>query len=102
MPAAVTAERTVLATLQAGCSAPVGALAEVRRGGSQPTLHLRTVLAAADGTLVRRSVTGPADHAESLGRSLALDLLADPAVVAGQAISGASTGPATTEGSPTR
>ena len=100
--AAVTAERTVLATLQAGCSAPVGALAEVRRGASQPTLHLRAVLATADGTLVRRSASGPVDHAESLGRSLALDLLTDPSVTAGQAISGASTGPATTEGSPTR
>ena len=100
--AAVTAERTVLATLQAGCSAPVGALAEVRRGASQPTLHLRAVLATADGTLVRCSASGPVDLAESLGRSLALDLLADPSVTAGQAISGASTGPATTEGSPTR
>lgn len=116
--AAVTAERAVLATLQVGCSAPVGALGLVSADGS--TLQLHALVAAVDGTLVRRSAAGPADQPESLGRMLALELLADP-VLAGSGevsatpsaitISPAPANPATTgadrtspaplEGSPT-
>jgi len=74
--AAVVAERALLATLEAGCSAPIGALAEVE-DGPEPTVHLRAVLARQDGSLVRMSGTGPVDQAELVGRRLAGEMLAD-------------------------
>ena len=58
--AAVTAERAVLATLEAGCSAPVGALAEVVEGEDGDELWVARVASPDDGTLaVRMSATGP-------------------------------------------
>lgn len=83
--AAVTAERSLLAALEAGCSAPVGALAQVAEG-SESNLHLRAVVARADGSLVRASIAGPAGEAEQIGRRLADDLLAElaPAVRGGR------------------
>jgi len=78
--AATTAERTLLATLEAGCSAPVGALAEPAEGEQFPELYLRAVVASVDGSAsVRLSATGPLDEAESLGRRLATELLAEGA-----------------------
>jgi hydroxymethylbilane synthase len=78
--AAVTAERTLLAALEAGCSAPVGALAEVGDGDQGPELYLRGVVAAVDGSAnVRLSATGPLDDAARIGRSLAADLFAEGA-----------------------
>lgn len=82
--AAVIAERTLLATLEAGCSAPVGALAEpsvVRDGESVTELRLRGVVGTTDGSaLVQMSATGslPAsrDEAAALGRELAEEMLA--------------------------
>ena len=74
--AAVVAERALLAALEAGCSAPVGALAEVE-DGPEPTVHLRAVMARPDGSLVRGAATGPVDQAALVGRRLAGDLLAD-------------------------
>ena len=82
--AAVTAERTLLATLEAGCSAPVGALAEpsFQRDDEPVTeLRLRGVVGATDGSaLVQMSATGslPASRAEAaaLGRELAVEMLA--------------------------
>ena len=44
--AAVTAERVLLATLEAGCAAPLGALAEVVDDEAGPLLSLRAVAAA--------------------------------------------------------
>ena len=41
--AAVTAERTVLATLEGGCSAPIGVLAEVAEGDDGDELWIRAV-----------------------------------------------------------
>ncbi|MGL5910187.1 MAG: hydroxymethylbilane synthase, partial [Phycicoccus sp.] len=77
---AVTAERALLAALEAGCSAPVGALAEVVDGPDGAELSLRSVVAATDGSWeLRRSATAaPADPAD-LGRRLAAVLLADGA-----------------------
>ena len=72
--AAVVAERSLLATLEAGCSAPVGALAVIVDGDS-PTILLRAVLATPDGSLLRVSDTGPLEQAELLGRRLADQLL---------------------------
>jgi hydroxymethylbilane synthase len=78
--AAVTAERTLLAELEAGCSAPVGALAVVAEGEQGPELYLRSVVASVDGSdSVRLSATGPLDEAVSLGRRLASLLLAEDA-----------------------
>ncbi len=72
---AVAAERALLAALGVGCSAPVGALAEVHHG-ERPTLHLSAVLAQADGCLLRRSGDAPLPEAEPLGNRLAQELLA--------------------------
>ena len=59
--ACVTAERALLAALEAGCTAPVGALAEVHGH----VLGLRAVVAAHDGSRVlRRTATGTPDQAE--------------------------------------
>jgi hydroxymethylbilane synthase len=80
--AAVTAERTLLAVLEAGCSAPVGAYAVVAEGdATQPDeLYVRGAVVSSDGTMsIRKSVTGPVEEAEQLGRTLADDLLDDGA-----------------------
>jgi hydroxymethylbilane synthase len=78
--AAVTAERALLAELEAGCSAPVGALADVATGDDGPELWVRAVVLAFDGSaFVRLSAIGLPGDAESLGRRLARDLLADGA-----------------------
>ncbi|OPC82358.1 hydroxymethylbilane synthase [Embleya scabrispora] len=75
--AAVLAERTLLAVLEAGCSAPVGALCEVAEGEQVTELYLRAVVANVDGTdSVRLSATGTLDEAEKIGRELAAELLA--------------------------
>lgn len=78
--AAVTAERAVLATLEAGCSAPLGALAEVVEGEDGEELWLRAVALSEDGALsVRMSATGPVADAAALGSRLASQMLAEGA-----------------------
>jgi hydroxymethylbilane synthase len=78
--AAVTAERAVLATLEAGCTSPVGALAEVVEGQNGPELSLRAAVIAPDGSgALRRSLVGPVDRADELGAELAAVLLEDGA-----------------------
>ncbi|CAO5176333.1 Porphobilinogen deaminase 1 [Frankia sp. AiPs1] len=97
---AVRAERAFLAAIEAGCTAPVGALAEVEpapvagkgtavagpaaagrvaaAGDASPAgrLRLRAVVAAPDGsTVLRRDVTGSAVDPEALGKRLADDML---------------------------
>ncbi|WP_037912106.1 hydroxymethylbilane synthase [Actinacidiphila yeochonensis] len=79
--AAVTAERSLLAALEAGCSAPVGALADLMADGQTSELRLRGVVGTTDGTsLVQMSTTGPVpasdDEARALGRELAASMLA--------------------------
>ena len=74
--AAATAERAVLARLQAGCTAPVGALAEVAEGDDGMEIFVRASVTALDGSdAVRLSATGPLSDAEGVGRRLAADLL---------------------------
>ncbi len=74
--AAVLAERTTLAALEAGCSAPVAAHAELAEGDDGLELYLRASVTAIDGSDgVRGSLTGPVGDAERLGRELAADLL---------------------------
>lgn len=78
--AAVTAERTLLAVLEAGCTAPVGALAEVVEGDQAAEIYLRAVVAVPDGSeSIRKSITGPVAEAEELGRRLATEFLDDGA-----------------------
>jgi hydroxymethylbilane synthase len=95
---AVTAERALLAALEAGCSAPVGALAEIRPGASGPaepgspamsadTVVLRSIVGTVDGSsVVQLSVTGAfgpeatsEEAAVALGRELAARMLAQGA-----------------------
>jgi hydroxymethylbilane synthase len=73
---AVDAERALLAALEAGCTAPVGALADVAEGDDGLELSLRGLVAALDGTdVVRLSATGPTTDAQGVGRRLAAELL---------------------------
>ena len=76
--ACVTAERALLAALEAGCTAPVGALADV----SDDELYLRAVVCTLDGSAdVRRSLTGPVEDPTGLGGRLAALLLEDGAAL---------------------
>ncbi|KGN42906.1 porphobilinogen deaminase [Knoellia aerolata DSM 18566] len=78
--ACVVAERAVLAELEAGCSAPIGALAEIVLGDDGDELSLRVVVASLDGTgELRRSATGLPADAERVGRALARLLIEDGA-----------------------
>ncbi|GAA3187336.1 hydroxymethylbilane synthase [Streptomyces ramulosus] len=83
--AAVTAERSLLAALEAGCSAPVGALADLQAGEQAVTeMRLRGVVGTTDGSaLVQLSTTGhvPASPDDAttplrMGRELAAEMLA--------------------------
>ncbi|MGW5716450.1 hydroxymethylbilane synthase [Amycolatopsis sp. NPDC003865] len=81
---AVTAERALLAALEAGCSAPVGALAEIvedldAEGKVVERISLRGT-AAVDGEngavdMVRASALADKDQAAQLGKDLAAELL---------------------------
>ncbi|WP_181034463.1 hydroxymethylbilane synthase [Arthrobacter sp. 08Y14] len=72
----VTAERALLNRLEAGCTAPIGALATV----TEVRLHLEAVVCSDDGVKVMRRSAATAeldeDGARALGVRLAEDLLA--------------------------
>ena len=77
--AAVTAERAMLAALEAGCSAPVGALAEVVEdvmadgaGGERIVLRLslRGVAATPQNEILRASAVSDLTNADELGRGI--------------------------------
>ena len=69
--AAVTAERSLLEALEAGCSAPVGAYA----AGLEP-MRMRAAVISTDGRrMLRANGTAPAADARQLGRELAAELL---------------------------
>jgi hydroxymethylbilane synthase len=72
----VVAERACLNTLEAGCQAPVGVLA---RPSGRERLRLDAAVVLPDAT-ARGFLEGPSAEADSLGRSVALDLLAQLAV----------------------
>jgi hydroxymethylbilane synthase len=89
--AAVIAERALLAGLEGGCAAPIGALAEVVDGETTAELWLRAVLLETDGSgatrlsasrvLIGDEGAQQADPAwsvtaESLGWALADEILA--------------------------
>ncbi|MBO4273838.1 hydroxymethylbilane synthase [Microbispora triticiradicis] len=74
--AAVDAERSVLAALEAGCAAPVGAFAS----GDGHILNLTATVVAVDGARsVRKSTSGPSPAAVELGRELAAAMIAEGA-----------------------
>ncbi|CBT76366.1 MULTISPECIES: hydroxymethylbilane synthase [Glutamicibacter] len=82
----VEAERALLSTLEAGCAAPIGALAHI----DGDDLVLEAVACNPDGSeTMRRSARiacSTTDAAQQLGRSLAQSMIADgAAVVAGLA-----------------
>lgn len=78
--AAVTAERALLAELEAGCSAPVAALADIATGDAGDEIYLRGAVFSPDGRFgVRLSGTGTLAEADQVGRRLAADLLAEGA-----------------------
>ena len=78
--AAAITERGFLAALDAGCSAPVGALAELATEagaeGAEPAVRVSGVIAAPDGSsVIRAQTTGAAGDGDALGRQLAHVLL---------------------------
>jgi hydroxymethylbilane synthase len=74
--AAVTAERLVLARLEAGCTSPVGALADVAEGDEGPELYLRAAVVAVDGSrALRMSATGPVAEGNELAIRLAAQMI---------------------------
>jgi hydroxymethylbilane synthase len=78
--AAVDAERAVLATLEGGCSAPIGALADVVEGDEGEELWVRAIALSHDGALsVRMSASGDPADAIGIGTRLAGEMLADGA-----------------------
>jgi hydroxymethylbilane synthase len=69
---AVIAERALLAALGGGCQVPIAAYAE----SVDDKINLRACVASVDGaTVLKRSLTGPQDEAESIGNKLAQELL---------------------------
>ncbi|WP_394216515.1 hydroxymethylbilane synthase [Brachybacterium vulturis] len=87
--AAIAAERALLATLEAGCSAPVAAYAELEAAGEGPAgvLRLRALAIRTDGShavegearvaldLETDALFGPGSVPAELGEELAADLL---------------------------
>jgi hydroxymethylbilane synthase len=79
--AAVTAERSLLAALEAGCSAPVAALADVSESDDGAwEIYLRGAVFSPDGNFaLRLSGTGTLTDAPEVGSRLAAELLAEGA-----------------------
>jgi len=68
----VCAERAMNTRLEGGCQVPIGSYAELSHG----EIWLRALVGAPDGSqMVRGERRGPADRAETLGISLAEELL---------------------------
>lgn len=69
---AVTAERSLLSSLEGGCQVPIGAFAEVRTSG----LYLDAIVGSLDGSITyRKKIRGSKNEPERLGKTLAKDLL---------------------------
>lgn len=75
--AAAITERGFLAALDVGCSAPVGALAELAgQTGTEPAVRVSGLIAAPDGSsVIRAQITGAVSDGGALGRRLAHILL---------------------------
>ena len=73
----VTAERAMNRRLGGGCQVPIACFAEIGAGGD---LSLRGLVGKPDGSvLLRAQATAPGSEAQSLGESVAEDLLAQGA-----------------------
>ena len=69
---AVSAERSLLRTLEGGCQVPIGAYAEVKLNG----LYLDALVGSLDGSVTfRKKVRGTKEQPEKIGKQLAKDLL---------------------------
>jgi len=68
---AVLAERAFLATLNGGCSVPVGAYATI----DHDTIQMTGMIGAIDGQMVRGTISGPVSDPEAVGKQLANQLL---------------------------
>ena len=69
---AVTAERSLLKSLEGGCQVPIGAFGEIKG----QDLYLSAVVASLDGTKAcKRKTKGRKETAEKIGNTLADDLL---------------------------
>ncbi len=79
--AAIAAERSLLAALEAGCSAPVAALADVSETDDGAwDIYLRGAVFSLDGGFaLRLSATGTLTDASGVGSRLAAELLAEGA-----------------------
>lgn len=70
---AIAAERAMLAEMEGGCQIPIGVFARLHG----PFLHLEGLVADPAGRqCIRKTLTGPWEQAEELGRTLARTLLA--------------------------
>lgn len=68
----ITAERAFLSGMGAGCLAPVGALATIKKS----TLELEAWVASTDGTVLHKgSIVGDREECAELGAELAADML---------------------------
>lgn len=69
---AVTAERSLLKSLEGGCQVPIGAYAQVKPGG----LFLESIVGSIDGSVTfRKKLRGTKENPERLGQKLAKQLL---------------------------
>ncbi len=69
---AITAERSLLKSLEGGCQVPIGAYAQVKPGG----LFLDAVVGSLDGSVTfRKKMKGSKNNPEKLGQQLAKQLL---------------------------
>ncbi len=75
---AVTGERALLRRLEGGCQVPIACYGEVWGGN----LHLTGLVGSVDGKrIIKDNISGPGDHAEKLGVTLAEKLLKEGADV---------------------
>jgi len=79
----VRAERVLLATLDAGCTAPVGALARIDPDSGDLYLDaavspVQPLESGSTPTVLRRSIHGPREQAAELGAALGRELLVHP------------------------
>ncbi|WP_213453818.1 hydroxymethylbilane synthase [Rhizomonospora bruguierae] len=73
---AVTAERALLAALEAGCNVPVAGLADLVDGDDGEEIYLRGAVISLDGSrCIRLSRSGTPADAAKIGLALAADLL---------------------------
>lgn len=72
----VRAERAFLKRLMGGCQVPIAAYATLHHRGPEGSIHVDGLVASVNGgTIVRGEIDGSTDMAETLGFSLAEDLL---------------------------